>query len=79
MKHADLYLEAEELLDFDMRTGNIKVDKNIFDDFVENTCINICFVDDKVDNRIVQYVMVSEDDKGISMEYLDEWISSEAA
>lgn len=69
MAHADLYLEAEELLYFDMRTGSIKVDKSIFDDFVENTYVNICFVDD---DRVVQYVMVSEDEKGIVMEYLGE-------
>ena len=69
----DLYLEAEELLEFDMRTGNIKVDKGIFDDFVANTCVNICFVDDKRDGRVAQYVMVSEDDDGIYMEWLDEW------
>ena len=73
MKNVDLYLEAEELLDFDLRTGNIKVDKSIFDDFVENTCINICFVDNKEDIRVALYIMVSEDDDGIVMEYLDEW------
>lgn len=72
MTKADLYLEAEELLDFDMRTGNIKVDKSIFDDFVANTYVNICFVDDKRDDRVVQYAMVSEDNEGIVMEYLGE-------
>lgn len=72
MANADLYLEAEELLDFDLRTGNIKVDKSIFDDFVSNTCVNIYFVDGKIDDRIAQYVMVSEDDVGIVMEYLGE-------
>ena len=73
MVNVDLYLEVEELLDFDMRTGNIKVDKGIFDDFVQNTCVNICFVDDKREDRVVQYVMVSEDDEGIFMEWLDEF------
>ena len=73
MVTVDLYLEAEELLEFDMRTGNIKVDKSIFDDFVVNTCVNICFVDDKRDGRVSQYVMVSEDDEGIFMEWLDEF------
>jgi hypothetical protein len=55
-----------------MRTGNIKVDKGIFDDFVANTYVNICFVDDKREDRVAQYVMTSEDDKGIVMEYLGE-------
>ena len=72
MAYVDLYLEAEELLDFDMRTGNIKVDKSIFDDFAANTCVNISFVDDKRDDRVAQYVMVSEDDEGIAMEYIGE-------
>ena len=69
MAHVDLYLEAEDMLYVDLITGNIKVDKSIFDDFVENTYVNICFVDDK---RVVQYAMVSEDDEGIVMEYLGE-------
>lgn len=69
---ANLYLETEELLYFDMKTGNIKVDKSIFDDFVANTYVNICFVDDKRENRVAQYVMISEDDEGIVMEYIGE-------
>lgn len=72
MVYVDLYLEAEELLELDMRTGNIKVDKSIFDDFVANTYVNISFVDDKRDDRVAQYVMVSEDDEGIVMEYIGE-------
>lgn len=69
---ADLVLDSEELLDFDMRTGNIKVDKNIFDDFVPNTYVNIQFVDDNREDRIAQYKMISEDDEGIVMEYIGE-------
>lgn len=70
----DLYLEAEELLEYDKNTGSIKVDKNIFDDFVLNGIIHICFVDSKEDDDLViEYVMVSEDDKGIYMEYLSSW------
>lgn len=68
----DLILESEELLEFDMRTGNIKVDKDIFDDYVENTYINIHFIDDNVENRVAQYKMISEDDDGIIMEYIGE-------
>ena len=66
----DLFLEREELLECDMRTGNIKVDKQIFDDFVPNSYINIQFVDAKYDG-IYQFSMVAEDDEGIFMEYLD--------
>ena len=66
----DLFLEREELLECDMKTGNIKVDKQIFDDFVPNTYINIQFVEDE-DDGIWQFSMVAEDDEGIFMEYLD--------
>ena len=68
---ADLFLEREELLECDMKTGNIKVDKQIFDDFVPNTYINIQFVDVKDKYAgIWQFSMVAEDDEGIFMEYL---------
>lgn len=65
----DLWLEREELLECDIKTGNIKVDKQIFDDFVPNTYINIQFIED--DEGIWQFTMVAEDDEGIFMEYLD--------
>ena len=68
----DLFLEREELLECDIKTGNIKVDKQIFDDFVPNTYINIQFVDvpDKYAG-IWQFSMIAEDDEGIFMEYFD--------
>ena len=66
-----LFLEIEELLECDIKTGKIKVDKDIFDDFVPNTYINIQFVDTK-SNEVLSYVMVSEDDRGIYMEYLED-------
>lgn len=69
MEIADIFLEMEELLDYDCKTGNIKVDKQIFDDFVPNAYINIQFVDN-CRYEVLQYIMVSEDDDGIFMEYL---------
>ena len=69
LNKADIGLEMEELLECDMRTGKIKVSKDIFDDFVPNTYINIQFVDTDSD-EVLQYVIVAEDDKGIFMEYL---------
>lgn len=69
MKIADLILDYDAY-ELDIKTGNIKVDKNIFDDFVPNTYINISFVDDNVDGRVSQYKMISEDDEGIFMEYM---------
>jgi hypothetical protein len=64
-KVADIYLEMEELLECDMKTGNIKVGKQIFDDFVPNSCIKIQFVD--TDDEVMSYTMVAEDDEGIFM------------
>ena len=69
MEVADLYLELEELIGCDMKTGKIKVDKQIFDDFIPNTYINICFVDTDSD-EVLSFTMVAEDDEGIYMEYL---------
>lgn len=66
----DLFLEKSELLECDMNVGKIKVDKQIFDDFVPNTYINIQFVDED-DDGIYEFSMVAEDDEGIFMEYLD--------
>lgn len=68
---ADLYLELEDLIECDMKTGKIKVDKQIFDDFVPNTYINIQFVDTD-SNEVLSYAMVAEDDEGIYMEYMGE-------
>ena len=73
MEIADLFLELEELLECDIKTGKIKVDKQIFDDFVPNTYINIQFVDTDSD-EVLQYTMVAEDDEGIFMEYLGDCV-----
>jgi hypothetical protein len=67
----DLVLDYDAY-ELDLSTGNIKVDKSVFDDFVANTYINIRFVDDNIEGRIAQYKMISEDDEGIVMEYLGE-------
>lgn len=69
MKTADLILD-HDAYELDLKIGNIKVDKTIFDDFVSNTYINISFVDDNVDGRVAQYKMISEDDENIFMEYM---------
>lgn len=66
----DLILDSEELLEFDMKTGNIKVDKSIFDSYVQDRYLNISFVDDNIQDRIAQYKMISEDAEGIIMEYI---------
>lgn len=69
-EHDVLVLEQEELLEFDTKTGNIKVDKNIFDCYEENAYVNIHFVEDDYEHSIEQYKMIAEDDDGIIMEYI---------
>ena len=71
----DIILEKEDLLYFNKNTNSIIVDKDIFDCFEENSCINICFVDDK-GKRIMQYKMIFEDEDGIYMICLDEFVSN---
>lgn len=62
-------LEKEDLLECDMNTGKIKVDKSIFDNFVPNSYINIIFTDSESD-EMMSFAMISEDDEGIFMEAL---------
>lgn len=68
-KLADIVLEKADLLECDTITGKIKVDKQIFDDFVPNSYINIIFIDVD-DDEVMAFTMVAEDDEGIFMEYL---------
>lgn len=65
-----LTIEKVDLLEFDPATLNIKVSKDIFDDFLFNTCIDVKFTDD--DNNMYQYIMTSEDNDGINMECLSD-------
>lgn len=66
----DLILEIEDLLEFNESTNNIKISKDIFDDFIENSYINIHFVDYDIES-IFQYKMISEDKDGIIMAYIN--------
>lgn len=70
MENMILVLEIADLIEFDRITGNIKVDKDIFDDFVKNSYIEIQFVED--DYSIINtYKMVTEDEEGIYMELME--------
>ena len=66
----DIILEKNEYV-FEEETGNVLVDKSIFDDYMENAYINIQFADDN-DDKVLQYKMISEDDEYITMEYIGE-------
>lgn len=63
-----LHLEVADLLVNDTDAGIIKVSKDIFDDYQFDTCIFIKFVDE-ASGRIHEYIMKSEDDEGITMEW----------
>ena len=69
---ADLILEIADLLNYNKFTHDIMVDKRIFDNFAKNTAIYIRFIDDDND-CIREYVMTSENEDGIFMEYLCEY------
>ena len=63
-----LYLE-EDCYEMDDETGNIKIDKQIYDDFVKDEIIHVCFVDED-DEPTMDYLMKSEDDNWIYCEVL---------
>ena len=65
-----MVLELCDLIDYDRTIGNITVDKDIFGDFVENSYINIQFVED-YNNIIYTYKMVAENEEAIYMELMN--------
>lgn len=62
--------EEDDFISIDMNTGIVKVDKSVFNNFVENSYIEI-YCPDINANYIMQFVMVSEDNEGITMECID--------
>ena len=67
-----LTLEMEDLLDYNERTLDIKVDKYFFDEFEEGDSVYVHFVEDRED-CIREYEMISEDEDGITMSYVCQW------
>lgn len=65
----DIILEKEELFEFDEKTGNIKIDKSIFNDYIESSVINIEFTDYN-ENTVFQYKMIEETDEYIELEFI---------
>ena len=64
----NLILE-EDQYQFDDETGNIVINKAVFDDYMEGKRLNIKFVDDNGDD-IFCYKMISENDDSITMEFV---------
>ena len=58
---------------FDEESGNITVNKAIFDDYMEGKKLNVKFVDEEGED-IFCYKMISETDDSITMEYVGEGI-----
>ena len=65
-----IMLELADLICYDKSMKNITVNKDIFDDFAENSYIEIQFTDDEY-NLIYTYKMIAEDDKAIYMELME--------
>jgi hypothetical protein len=65
-----LIIDADDLIEQDMNRGIIKIDKSVFDDFIENTVIYI-YCPDMDANSVMEFVMKTEDDDSITMEWLD--------
>lgn len=69
---ADLTMSIADLLDYNNRTHDIEVDKDIFDKFEEGKTIYIHFIEDD-ESCIREYEMVSENRLGIMLEYMCEY------
>lgn len=70
---ADYILEKEDLIDYNNRTHDIEVDKQIVDlDFEEGKLVYIHFTDDE-ESCVREYEMVSEDRYGIVLGYICEY------
>ena len=65
--NADLILEEGS---YELTSdGTLKIDKSIFDDFVQDAFIDIIFIDGNSDDAI-SYIMVAEDEDWIYCEFL---------
>jgi len=65
----DLVLEEKELLFNDNKSGIIRVDKSIFDDFQKDSCIFVSF-SDAYSETVFTYIMTNESDDYIEMQLL---------
>lgn len=64
--NCDIELESD---DYHLTAvGYLVVNKQVFDDFVENSYINIKFLDE--DGAVYQYKMLEETDQDITMEFI---------
>ena len=66
---ADLVLDEGDY-ERDDNLGEIRIDKQVFDDFVKHSYIKIQFVNDNGDDNVYTYIMESEDDGFITCEFI---------
>ena len=64
-----IIVEADDLAYYDRNTGELIIYDSIFDDFIENCCINIYIAGE---NCVSLYKMLEETPDGIRMEYIGE-------
>lgn len=72
MENEILTLERADLLEHENKTDRIKVSKDIFDNFAPDTLVLIHFEEDDA-LKVFEYKMISEDEDGIVMEYLNDY------
>lgn len=66
---ADLVLDEGDY-ERDDYHGEIRIDKQVFDDFVKHSYIKIQFVNDNGDDNVYTYIMESKDDEFITCEFI---------
>lgn len=66
---ADLVLDEGDY-ERDDYHGEIRINKQVFDDFVKHSYIKIRFVNDNGDDNVYTYIMESEDDEFITCEFI---------
>lgn len=66
---ADLVLDEGDY-ERDDYHGEIRINKQVFDDFVKHSYIKIQFVNDNGDDNVYTYIMESEDDEFITCEFI---------
>lgn len=66
---ADLVLDEGDY-ERDDYHGEIRIGKQVFDDFVKHSYIKIQFVNDNGDDNVYTYIMESEDDEFITCEFI---------
>lgn len=68
---ADICLELDDVLSGNIKKGIIEIDCSVFDDFVKDDIISICFSDSENPDEIFYYKMISESDEAIKMKNCD--------